>query len=237
MLYGLSNVERKSFPVEVKAAGDSGQFTALAAVFGNVDRGGDRILPGAFTKVLDQMREAGDPLPIVLSHKHEDPMAVIGKADPTDVVETADGLQVTGNLDLSNPVAKQAHKLMKERLLKGWSFAYTVAKDGQKVNDGVNDITEMKDLFEAGPTLIGMNPEAQLQAVKSLESELETELQEPPKQSTTEIEDPPDEEPSPAKSRRQDPLADEIDDLWLATAAVTPGGSNEVAERAAPPRR
>lgn len=232
-------MERKSFPVEVKAAGDSGQFTALAAVFGNVDRGGDRILPGAFTKVLDQMREAGDPLPIVLSHKHEDPMAVIGKANPADVVETADGLQVTGNLDLSNPVAKQAHKLMKERLLKGWSFAYTVAKDGQKVNDGVNDITEMKDLFEAGPTLIGMNPEAQLQAVKSIETELEDELTEVPpeegeQERDTEIEDRSDEEPEKAKSTRQDPLAEQIEDMWLATAAGTHGGSNAVPEREAP---
>lgn len=199
-------MERKSFPVQVKAAGDSGQFTALAGVFGNVDRGGDRILPGAFSKVLEDLRESGDPLPVVLSHRHEDPMAVIGKANPADVVETAEGLQVTGNLDLDNPIAKQAHKLMRERLLKGWSFAYTVAKDGQEVKDGVNEITEIKDLFEVGPTLIGMNPEAQLQAVKSLETELETELIK---------ESPPEEEPKPKGRTEADELKDKFDEILL----------------------
>lgn len=162
-------MERKNFPMEVKAAGDEGSFTALASVFGNVDLVGDKMLPGAFTKTLEDWRTSGDPIPVILSHQHDDPMALIGKADPNDVIETDEGLLVRGQLDISdNPTAKQVHKLMKDRLLKGWSFAYSVPKDGQKRGkDGVNEVSEVK-LVETGPTLVGANPEATLQAVKAV---------------------------------------------------------------------
>ncbi len=193
------DMERKQATlVEVKANSD-GAFTALASVFGNVDRGGDRVMPGAFTNVLSRLRDIGDPIPVVLSHQHNDPMAIIGKADPSQVTETDAGLQVDGKLDLSNPLAKQVHSLMKERVLKGWSFAYTVAKGGQEMKDGVNEIKEIGDLFEVGPTLIGMNPEAQTQAVKSLIQELEAE-----ETDDEDVEEHSDEEPQVAKSQSQE---------------------------------
>jgi phage head maturation protease len=76
-------------------------------------------------------------------------------------------LEVHGRLDVhDNPVAKQVHRLMKERRLTGWSFGYTVPPDGQQRRDGVNEVSEV-DLVEVGPTLKGANPEAQLQAVKT----------------------------------------------------------------------
>ena len=38
---------------EFKALGGKrGEFQALVSVFGNVDRGGDRVMPGAFAKTL-----------------------------------------------------------------------------------------------------------------------------------------------------------------------------------------
>ena len=167
-------MEHKSFPVETKTAGDAGEFTALVSVFDNVDLVGDRVKPGAFSKSLEKLREKNDPLPIILSHQHDDIWAHVGAADPNDVVETAAGLQVTGKLDIKdNPVAKQTFRLMKERRLREFSFGYSVPKGGQKkAKDGANDLTEI-DLFEAGPTLKGANPETELQAVKSALAEIE----------------------------------------------------------------
>lgn len=152
--------------VEVKA-NDAGEFTALAAVFGNVDLVGDRMVKGSFANTLDRWRKSGDPIPVILSHQHDDPMALIGEADPRGVYESDEGLVVQGRLDLQdNPTAKQVHKLMKKRLLKGWSFAYTVPEGGQKMVDGVNEVNEV-DLIEVGPTLKGANPEARLEAIKA----------------------------------------------------------------------
>ena len=104
---------------------------------------------------------------MILSHSWDDPMTHIGAADPHQVVETDRGLEVRGRLDVSdNPIARQVHKLMKERRLTGWSFGYTVPEGGQARRDGANEISEI-DLIEVGPTLRGANAEAQLQAVKT----------------------------------------------------------------------
>ena len=75
-------MDHKSFPVDTKAEGDAGEFTALVSVFGNVDYVGDRVMPGAFAKSIERLREKGDPLPIILSHQHDDIWAHIGAAQP-----------------------------------------------------------------------------------------------------------------------------------------------------------
>jgi HK97 family phage prohead protease len=203
----LDSVIHKSFDlVEVKAADDAtGSFTALASVFGNTDAGGDRMIHGAFKNSLERWREKGDPIPIIFSHDWDNPESVIGKADPNEVVETEQGLMVNGKLDLEdNPKASYIHKLMKERLIKGWSFGYTVPKGGQERKDGANEVSEV-DLIETGPTLKGMNDQAELQAVKAAEAA-----------ATEEPKDRSDEEPqSEAKDGRHDPLRDETDRWWL----------------------
>lgn len=160
-------MQTKTFDlIEMKADPETGTFTALASVFGNVDLVGDRMMPGSFKNTLAKWRATGDPIPVILSHKWDDPWATIGEADPRSVLETEKGLLVQGKLDMDNPLAKQVHNLMSRRLLKGWSFGYTVPAGGQKRNNGANEVMEV-DLVEVGPTLKGANPEAQLQAVKS----------------------------------------------------------------------
>ena len=153
--------------IDFKADGQQGEFSALASVFGNVDLVGDRMVKGAFAKTLERWRESGDPIPVVLSHQWDDPMAYVGKADPRAVIETDDGLLVQGRLNTDTDIGRQVYKLMKDRLLKGWSFGYTVPDGGQRQKNGANEITEV-DLIEVGPTLKGANPEAQLQAVKAI---------------------------------------------------------------------
>lgn len=160
-------MQHKTFElIETKAEPD-GSFTALASVFGNVDHAGDRMMPGAFRKTLERWRLKGNPIPVILSHQWNDPHYVIGKAEPRAVFEDERGLVVQGILDLDNPVAKQTHKLMRDGLLTGWSFGYTVPKGGQKRSDGANEISEV-DLIEVGPTLNGANPQARLEQIKSL---------------------------------------------------------------------
>ena len=159
----------KSFDIlETKADGEHGEFTALVSTFGNVDRVGDRILPGAWTKTLAEWTRSGDPIPIILAHQWDDPMAHIGIARPEDVKQTAKGLQVTGKLEVDdNPVARQVYKLMKRRSLKEFSIGYSVPTGGEKrAADGANEISDIR-LAECGPCLKGIDPKTELQAVKS----------------------------------------------------------------------
>jgi HK97 family phage prohead protease len=158
--------EVKTFTAEVKAGSDlqPGEFTAVVSVFGNVDLGGDRIVKGAFAQSLAAMKASGDVLPIVWSHDWDNPHAHIGYADPADIVETDEGLQLKGRLDVDRPFAEQVAHLLKTRRVKEFSFGYFV-RQSDTVDDPeygkVRELTDI-DIFEAGPTLKGMNPDTRL---------------------------------------------------------------------------
>jgi uncharacterized protein len=139
------------------------------AVFNNIDRGGDRIMPGAFTKTLAAWRASGDPVPVIWSHDWGTPDAHIGVAYAKDMKQTARGLLVKGQLDIDdNDIARRVHKLMARRSLKEFSFGYDIPPGGRrKASDGANQLIEI-DLHEVGPTLKGMNPDTELHGVKAL---------------------------------------------------------------------
>jgi HK97 family phage prohead protease len=162
------STRHKSFGLTKTATSDAGWFTATVAVFGNVDKGGDRILPGAFTKTLEKWRRSGDPIPVIWSHEWSTPDAHIGVADPHDVVETERGLLVRGKLDIDdNDMARRVYKLLQRRSLKELSFGYSVPPGGERrAKDDANEIIEIDPLVEVGPTLKGMNPATELHAVK-----------------------------------------------------------------------
>ena len=203
----------KSFNIlESKADADAGTFEATVAVFGNVDKGGDRIIPGAFEKSLGAWQASQDPIPVILSHNWGDPFHHIGVVE--EAKETDRGLWVKGRLDVTdNDVARQVHRLMQRRSLKEFSFGYSVPKGGERrAKDGANELIEI-DLAEVGPTLKGMNPQTELHAVKSavveqtLQSELrevKTRLDELEKRLDTTKTDPVQE----PKVRTEDPLAE-----------------------------
>jgi HK97 family phage prohead protease len=163
-----TGMQRKSFATTADAD-SAGQFEALVAVFNNIDRGGDRIMPGAFTKTLAAWRASGDPVPVIWSHEWQTPDAHIGVAYAKDMKQTARGLLVKGHLDIDdNPVARRVHKLMQRRSLKEFSFGYDIPPGGRrKASDGANELIEI-DLHEVGPTLKGMNPDTELREVKGL---------------------------------------------------------------------
>ena len=169
----------KSAPFEFKNIDDAGTFEALVAVFGNVDKGGDRIIRGAFTKSLERWQQSGDPIPVIFNHDWASPHAHIGVVEKAE--ETDRGLWVKGRLDIAdNDVARQVHRLMQRRSLKEFSFGYSVPKGGERrAKDGANELLEI-ELAEVGPTLKGMNPATELQAVKSavVEQSLQDQLRE-----------------------------------------------------------
>jgi hypothetical protein len=151
-----------------------GTFEAIVAVFNNVDRGGDRILPGAFKRTLAEWEASGAPIPVVFSHEWDNLDAFIGevaKAEewaPGDerlpeAVREYGGLYVKGQLDLDEEFAARVWKKMSRGILRQFSFAYDVA-DG-KERAGVYELEDL-DLFEVGPCLVGMNPDTQLMGTK-----------------------------------------------------------------------
>ena len=146
-----------------------GRVQALVSVFGNVDHGGDRVMPGAFAETLAEWQAKGDPIPFIWSHQWGDPEAFVGAIEPADAKETEDGLLVEASMFLDQPKAAKVFDLLKRRVVTQFSFGYEtraasfVDEDGQTVRQ-----LDSIGLFEAGPTLLGMNPDTQLLEAASL---------------------------------------------------------------------
>lgn len=161
----------KSFPLaRFKALAEEGQpegtFEAIVAAY-NVDRIGDKIIPGAFKDSLAAWEAKGRPIPVIFSHQWENLDAHIGQV--LEAKEVADGLYVKAQLDMDEPFAQRVWKKMNAGTLAEFSFAYDVVDAAQAKQDGeyVNELRKL-DLLEVGPCLVGMNPDTQLLDVKQL---------------------------------------------------------------------
>jgi len=157
-------VQRKAFPIKsLKADSTEGEFSAVVSVFGNVDLGGDVVEPGAFKRTLE---ERGMP-PVVYSHQWDSaPIGVVTEAE-----ETKEGLQVEARLFVDdNPDARAVYAALRGGALKEFSFAYGVKDFRIETNDDEEEVRYLSDvdLFEVGPTLVGMNPDTRLVEVRSV---------------------------------------------------------------------
>lgn len=144
-----------------------GRIVAVVSVFGNVDRYQEVVAPGAFDETIAQWQASGRSIPMVWSHMWGDPRALIGKWTSARV--TDEGLELTGVIDLDRDGtwASMVYDALLDGDLHDFSFAGDV-QDGNLIEaaDGyIFQITQI-DLFEAGPCLIGVNPEAHPVSVK-----------------------------------------------------------------------
>jgi len=147
---------QRDFDFEVKAVLDGGQFEGLAAVYNNVDQGGDRIVPGAFTKTL---ASRGAEVPLLWSHDSAEP---IGLGSLTD---SAEGLRIKGSLDLDTQAGRDAYSRVKKKIVKGLSIGYHAVKSD--VEAGVRLLKEIR-LQEVSLCCFPMNESALVSSVKSI---------------------------------------------------------------------
>lgn len=150
-------MQRSAFAWTVKGIDETGYIEGLAAGFGNVDFGGDRILKGAFTESL----EGRDGVPMLLFHDMQRP---VGKW--SEFGETDDGLVVKGKISTKTRDGGEAYELVKDGALAALSIGYdpTVKRMAGKVRELVKVF-----LHEVSLVSIGMNPKALISGVKEIE--------------------------------------------------------------------
>ncbi|MBS5944886.1 HK97 family phage prohead protease [Varibaculum cambriense] len=144
----------------------AGQFTGYASVFGNVDSVGDKIIKGAFAKSLKDFGDGGAGIPCYWCHETSDPEMNLGST--LEATEDEHGLFVKVQLDLDNPKAAYAYKLLKEQRVRQMSFAYQVT-DGENKKDCF-EITGCK-IFEVSIVPVGANQATSIESVKALQDE------------------------------------------------------------------
>lgn len=150
----------EGLPFEIKDVSEQGRVFGYASVFGNVDRGGDRVLAGAFRKTLG----SGKRVRMLWQHKMDE---VIGGWDT--LREDNKGLWVEGNLNLDVQRARETYALMKADQIDGLSIGYTTDRSSVKrASDGAVELSEL-DLFEVSVVTVPMNPETVASAKSFLE--------------------------------------------------------------------
>lgn len=153
-------MEYKAVPVEFKAGKNEGEYEGYFSIFGNVDDGMDVMMPGAFTKTLQERKKR-----IKVFYAH-DWQKLIGPP-PSEIFEDSKGLYAKGRLTLGSFWGKEVWELMKDDALTEGSIGFQTVKADYSGNDGARRLHEVK-LYEISPVPLGMNPLTEIQAIKSL---------------------------------------------------------------------
>jgi uncharacterized protein len=144
---------RVEFKADI-AVDEAGMITGLAWPFGQPDRVGDEIMPGAF-------KSAKAPLPILMGHDSMQPLGAWN-----EITETSKGLEVKGQLLVNDVVrAKEVSALVKAGALGGLSIGF-VTKSASARKGGGRTIKAL-DLVECSIVAIPMHPGAKITSSKS----------------------------------------------------------------------
>jgi uncharacterized protein len=151
-------MEYAASPFELKQLDDSGHIEGLLAGFGDVDHGGDKLLPGCLTKSLSA-RSAH--LPMLLHHDLKRPIGAWKSWQ-----ERPEGLHVKGSLTMASRDAQEAYALAKDGALTGLSIGWKPLKHSHDAK-GVRVVTEA-DLFEGSLVAVPMNSRTRVTAIKGI---------------------------------------------------------------------
>ena len=129
------------------------RFAGYAAIFDRVDRGGDIVRRGAFTRAV--RRGAGE-VPLLWQHEAERP---IGRIE--SLAEDERGLRVIGALSTRSAAGREAAALLRDGAVGGLSFGYRV----REMTEGASrELTDL-DLVEVSLVTFPMQPKARVHAL------------------------------------------------------------------------
>ena len=160
----IGGLPHKAFDVTFTSLDETGSFVMTAAVFGNVDKGGDVISPGAFDNLAEFAKEGW----VALSHDQKAlPIAIVDTAN-----QDASGLQISGRFH-STEFAQECRTVFRERMQAGKTVKASI---GYVTNDesyervGGKQVRRLKalSLYEVSFVNLPMNPLAYVRSVKSL---------------------------------------------------------------------
>lgn len=171
-------IKKLRFPFEIKSVSKEGIIEGYASTFGNIDQGGDKVMPGAFKRTL---KNNGDKIPILADHRMDQQIGWNMEAK-----EDKEGLLVRGWLDIqNNQKAKEKYSMAQKALefgaKSGLSIGYAaVGWDVEKDKDSGMSYRRLKELklFEYSLVTFPMNEEANLTGAKSFDELFEEEISE-----------------------------------------------------------
>lgn len=155
--------------IEIKFAEDgtgAKSFTGYGAIFGNIDQGGDKILPGAFTRTLHDFKSAGRLPTMYYQHGQRGGGPTMPVGVWTNMGEDSRGLYVEGKL-ADTTDGSDLYVLLKAGAIGGLSIGYRVREFARPSGEGEQRQLKALDLIEVSLVNDPMNPLARLLSVKS----------------------------------------------------------------------
>jgi hypothetical protein len=150
----------QEFRFDLKRLGTAGEVEGFAAGYGNRDRSGEAIRPGAFARSLEEARRRGVMPAMLLYH---DPARPAGRW--LSFEERPEGLHAKGALALDTADGAEAYRLLKAGAIGGLSVGF-IPQKRETARDGTPEIVEA-DLVEVSFTPIPANPAAVITSVKA----------------------------------------------------------------------
>jgi HK97 family phage prohead protease len=143
------------FPLDVKGITDDGEIEGLAVGYGNMDHGGDVVLPGAITASLAGRKS----LPMLLYHDQKRPIGVWHSWR-----ETPQGLLVKGRFSKTT-AGREAQEDARAEALSGLSMGFKTIK--QRFEGKARQLIELA-LHEISLVTIPMNDRTRITSVKDI---------------------------------------------------------------------
>jgi HK97 family phage prohead protease len=154
---------RKIVLLKDASVSSSGRLEGYAAIYGNVDDGGDIIEAGALQPAIPGFLQAGF---ISWGHDWGVPVAM-----PKSATSDASGLAITADFH-STPTAQEKRTITKERLDAGLTMGLSIGYGDITAKRGpeARSISEIRKLFEVGLVMVPMNAEAGVSDVKGMKA-------------------------------------------------------------------
>jgi len=134
---------------------DDTRIQGYASRFGEVDQGGDLVMPGAYQSSLQKLSEGGRKVKMLWQH---DPAQPIGVWD--EVREDETGLWVSGRLLRETQRGAEAIALIQAGALDGLSIGYRTRRS-TKTKEGQRQLLQV-DLWEVSLVTFPMLPSARV---------------------------------------------------------------------------
>lgn len=152
-------VKSVDFKLETKQINEEdGVFTfeGFASTFGNIDRDGDIIMPGAFTETIKEMVPA-----MLWQHNSNEPVGTFEQVE-----ERPDGLFVRGTMPLDDTFVKgRVVPQMNHGSVTQMSIGFSIL-DSENKSNGIREISRVK-LWEISLVTIPANPMANITGMKA----------------------------------------------------------------------
>lgn len=147
-------MERKSIKFEAKAS-SSGVIEGYASRFGEVDKGGDVVLKGAYAGSLMKAKPK-----MLWQHDPSQPIGVWDEAAEDDT-----GLYVRGRILDTVDKGREAKTLIEEGVIDGLSIGYKTLRAGR--DEKGNRLLQEVDLWEVSMVTFPMQDTARIDSIKA----------------------------------------------------------------------